>query len=417
MHRRSRLIRTVVTAVIGLTLLSTGFVGGIFAASSLALGGIAVAQAQQSQPKDFQLFWQAWSLVERNFVDQGLLDSKNVTYSAIQGMLEGLGDVGHTRFLTPDEQKAERTSIQGRIEGIGAEVANRDGRITIVTPLDGSPAQQAGLKPGDVLVQVNGEDITGQRLEEVVDKVRGPAGSSVKLVVLRPDESKLYELTITRASVQVRNVRWAMIPDTGIAYIRISQFADGVTDDLKQALNTARSQGATGVVLDLRNNPGGLLDQAIGVTSQFLSSGNVLLEENKDGNQRAYAVRSGGIATDVPLVVLINRGSASGSEVVAGALQDNHRATLVGERTFGTGTVLNTFRLDDGSALMLAVANWLTPDGRKIKGNGIQPDVTVSLPLNTFPASPQQAASGDPAFAEDTQLQQAIQTLRTATGG
>jgi len=411
MQRRSRLIRPIVTTLLGLTLLMTGFVGGVVTATTLGPGAAPVAFAQQSQPKDFHLFWQAWSLIERNFVDQDVLESKELTYGAIEGLLESLGDIGHTRFLTPEERQEQRTAIQGRIEGIGAEVTMRDGRITIVTPIDGGPAQQAGLRPGDVVVSVDGEDVSGQDLQDVVDKVRGPAGTTVTIVIFRPDEQRFHEYTITRASVQVRNVRWEMLPDAGVAHIRISQFAGGVTDDLRTALTEARAQGATGVVLDLRNNPGGLLDQAIGVTSEFLGEGTILLEENRDGDRRSYTVRSGGLWTDMPVVVLINRGSASGSEVVAGALQDHQRATLVGERTFGTGTVLSTFQLDDGSAMLLAVANWLTPSGRQIKGNGIEPDVAISLPLNSIPASPAQAASGDPVALEDVQLQRAIEIL------
>lgn len=301
-----------------------------------------------------------------------------------------LGDTGHSRFMPPDVVASEDRQIQGEFEGIGALLnVNKDGNPVILAPMDGSPAQKAGLRPGDIIMAVNGEDVSHAALSEVVRRVLGPAGTNVTLTIRSPESEDVRDVTITRARIVVKNVTWQMLPGTKIAHVRIAGFSNNVTRDLTNALSEVKQQGAQGLILDLRNNPGGLLSEAIGVASQFLPDGFVMQTKDANGEINKIPVRSGGAATKIPMVVLINEGSASAAEITAGAIQDYGRAKLVGQKTFGTGTVLNQFRLPDGSALLLATELWLTPKGREIWHQGIAPDVEVVLPTDVSPSIPE----------------------------
>jgi len=272
-----------------------------------------------------------------------------------------------------------RSVTEGQFEGIGAEIQMKDKRVVIVAPLDNSPAQRAGLRPGDIILQVNQESVTRLPLEQVVQRIRGPRGTTVTLTLLDPNTEQTRDVTVVRERVAVHNVTWQQLPGTTVVHVRIAGFSQGVTKDLRQALTALEQQGLMHIVLDLRNNPGGLLNEAVATASQFLSSGTVLLVQDVHGTTTPVPVQKQGVAPGLPLVVLINQGTASAAEIVAGALQDAHRAVLVGETTFGTGTVLKPFPLSDGSALMLAIEEWLTPNGRVIWHQGIAPDVVVSL--------------------------------------
>src|SRR5262245_52811380 len=286
---------------------------------------------------------------------------------AIAGMVDALGDEGHTRYLSPEDVKRERQAARGRYDGIGAEVNMRDGHPVVVAPMEGSPAERAGLRAGDGIVAVDGQDATLLSLSQLVEKVRGPRGSTVTLTVVRAGDPTGVDLAITRDEIKVSPVSWTMVPGTAVGHIRINRFAGATTQELKDALRAARDGGAEALVIDLRNNPGGQLQQVVSSASQFLSDGDVLLEENASGERKSYPVQPGGMATDLPVVVLINRGSASASEIFAGALQDHGRGKIVGERSYGTGTVLLPYDLPDGSQLYLGVAQWLTPQGRVIR--------------------------------------------------
>jgi carboxyl-terminal processing protease len=263
-----------------------------------------------------------------------------------------------------------------------------DGLPVIVAPFDGSPAEEAGIEAGDIIIEVDDEDVTAWPLNDVVDHIRGEAGTEVELTVLRPDEGKSLEIPITRGEIDAPTATWAMVPGTPVGLIRLSQFSADATDELTTAIREAQVAGATSLIMDVRNNPGGLLQQAARVTSQFVKGGNVLQQEDAAGKRQVFPVKRGGMATDIPMVVLVNRGSASASEIFAGAMQDHERAILVGETTFGTGTVLETFPLADGSALMLGTSQWLTADGRLIRKQGIEPDVIVEIPIGTEWLSP-----------------------------
>jgi carboxyl-terminal processing protease len=266
-----------------------------------------------------------------------------------------------------------------------------------------------------VILKVNGEDVTGQPLDMVIAKIVGPAGTKVVLSIQSASAAEPRDVTITRQRIDVHSVTWAMLPDTHTAHIHIAGFSDGVTKDLQAAITDATKQGATAIVLDLRNNPGGLLSESIGVASEFLRSGNVLQEKNAQGQVTMVPVHPTDTTTDLPMVVLINQGTASASEIVAGALQDAGRARLIGDTTFGTGTVLNEFTLSDGSALLLATEEWLTPGGRVIWHQGIVPDSKVALSAQASPLTPEseQGLTGAQLQAsQDTQLLQGLQILQ-----
>lgn len=349
---------------------------------------IAHAQAVTATGPDFALITEAWTKIEQHYVDKSAEQTKPLTYGAIDGMVNALGDTGHTTFMTPEMVKSERQFTAGQFEGIGAQVESKDGHVVIVAPFDDSPAQRAGLRAGHIILKVNGNDTTGLSVEQVVSQILGPAGTEVSLTILDPKTGKPFDVKITRARIAVNNVTWQALPGTNIAHLRIASFSQGVSQQLKKALTELRDQGMTAVILDLRNNPGGLLNEAVSTTSQFLSEGNVLQEQDAQGQVTKIAVRSGGVATKIPLVVLVNKGSASASEIVAGALQDANRGTLVGETTFGTGTVLTQFSLSDGSALMIAIQEWLTPNGRVIWHKGIVPDQAVSMAVDAVKLTP-----------------------------
>lgn len=393
---------------------------GAFAAGFVARGQMIARYQQQpaSVEQQFTVFWEAWNIAQENFVDPSALDPKAMTYGAIRGMLDSLGDIGHTRFLTPKDLAEERVSMTGKYSGIGAEIGLRDGRPVIIAPFDGSPAQQAGIQAGDYVIRVDGEDTAGLSLDEVVSRIRGPEGSQVTLTIMRPGSASLLEFTIVREIIRVAAVSWAMIPETHIAHIRISQFSATALPGLKGAIAAAKDAGAQAFVVDVRNNPGGLLDQAVSVASQFLASGNVVLEARRDGSQKAYPVEPGGAALDIPIVVLVNEGSASASEIFAGAIQDHQRGIILGRPTFGTGTILTTFNLSDGSAILLGTGQWLTPSGRSLRREGITPDEVVALPTDGHiltPATSGTLAPDEIEKAGDTQLARAIEILSQRT--
>jgi carboxyl-terminal processing protease len=381
----------------------TAFTAGVTAERGNLLPGSIRVEPTELQ-EQFSIFWEAWELVERHYVDRSAVDSRQMTYGAISGMIDALGDDGHTRFMTPEEMALQSSDIMGRFYGIGAELGQRDGHPVIVAPMDGSPAEQAGIQAGDIIVEVDGQPVAGMSLDQIVRMIRGPEGVPVRLAVIHPGQMELVEITIVRAQIQVNPVSWAMIPGTDVAHLRLSAFNANANERLLQSVREIEAAGASGMVVDMRNNTGGLLDQAVLVTSQFLSGGNVVLEQDAQGNRRSIPVERGGIATDIPIVVLINRGTASGAEIFAGAMQDYQRGSLVGETTFGTGTVLSTFSLSDGSAMLLGTSQWLTPEGRQIWRVGIAPDEELPMPLNVLPPE-------DFGASEDVQLLRAVEML------
>jgi carboxyl-terminal processing protease len=416
--RRPVKILVIVLAVFVLTsaAFGVGIVLGYTGKALDASAGPAVVGAAHANDAlaEFDTFWQAWEIVQDKFVDRGALIETELEYGAIRGMIEALGDEGHTAFMTPEEVVRQRTDISGKFTGIGAYVGVENGVPMIVAPFEGSPAEEAGVQAGDIIMEVDGADVTTWSISDVVDVIRGEEGTEVVLTVLRPEESDSLEISITRGEITVPAATWAMVPGTNVAMIRLSQFNANAHRQLKQVLREAMDGGAESLIVDVRNNPGGLLDQVIRVTSEFLSDGNVLQQEDAAGQRKPYAVKRGGIATEIPMVVLMNEGSASSSEIFAGAIQDHERGLTVGETTFGTGTVLEPFALDDGSGLLLGTSQWLTADGRLIRKQGIEPDVTVELSFGAdllFPRDLDEIGVEDLLQSEDTQLLKALELL------
>ena len=339
----------------------------------------------------FSNFWKVWNLAEDRFVDPKEIVPDDMIAGAINGMLDSLGDQGHTRYLTPEQSKRAAEQLQGSFEGIGAYFEVQAGLPVIVAPIEGSPAEAAGIRSGDVILRINDEPTEGLSSDEVATRIRGPKGTSVTLQIRHLGDEATENLTITRAAVTVPTVTWRMLPGK-VAHVRLSQFAENADKDLRKALDQARAQGATAIIMDVRDNPGGLLTQAVSVTGMFVPKGEVVLvRKERDGSEQQYRSEDKSPLTDLPMVVLVNNGSASSAEIFAGALQDHGRATVIGVPTAGTGTVLYPYSLDDGSLLYLGTAQFQTPNGRSLRHEGVQPDIVLALPFGVQALTPSTA--------------------------
>lgn len=385
-------------------------------------GGIAVgwmyAAASISKPAlNLPLMDQAAEVIQHNYVDRSAIQHTTLTYGAISGMVDSLGDFGHSTFLSPDMVAEVKNEERGELKGIGVEIRMRDGRVVVVAPIDQSPAQRAGLRPGEAITRVDGRDISGLPLSRVVAQITGPAGTTVRLTLLDPKSGRTREVAITRASIKIHDVTWAQLPGTKFAHLRISSFNGSAARELRSALKEIRAAGVHGIVLDLRNNPGGILDEAIASASEFLKGGNVLLIREATGKTFPQPAKKGGLATDIPVVVLVNEGSASASEIVAGALRDSRGAELVGQTTFGTGTVLSQFNLSDGSALLLAIQEWLTPKGESFWHKGITPQIQVPLPEDVSLLLPEDEHTMTPAQLQSTPDRQLLRAIEVLNSG
>ena len=340
-------------------------------------------------------FWEVWELVHTRYYEQPV-DDVSLAEGAIDGMLAVLDDP-HTRYLSPQDEAAMRERIDGEFQGIGAEVESVDGAITIVSPIAGSPAEAAGLQPGDILRQADGVDLTGMDVLDAVLLVRGPAGTAVSLLVERDGRS--FTVEIVRDVVALNSVRSEMLDD-GVAYLRLAQFGGRTAQEVEEALVNLMAQNPVGLILDLRRNPGGELDSVVTIADQFLPEGVVLAEQFGDGHVTTFKSEADGLAQEIPLVVLIDEGSASASEVLAGAIRDRGRGVLIGQTSFGKGTVQTWHGLSNNGGVRITVARWLTPADAWIHETGIEPDYLVALPEVTASAE-----------FEDTQLQAAIDFL------
>jgi carboxyl-terminal processing protease len=363
----------------------------------------------------FRPFWETWRLVHDHYADQNSVNNERMMQGAIRGMLDSLGDLGHTNYLTKEGVQRLMEDLKGELYGIGANIDLSKQRPTIINTLPKSPARTAGLKPGDAIVQVDGKDVQGIAPQEIVKRIRGPAGSTVHLKVLRGDPPEPVELDIERARVDVPDVAWQMLPGTTIAQVALRNFGERTDEHLRAALDAAREKGAKALVLDVRGNPGGLKEQAVKVSSEFLQADAVVfIEKNSKGKTNEVRALPGGVAHDIPLCVLINEASGSSSEIFAGAIQDHERGKLIGKRTIGLGTVLGEFKLSDGSAVLLAIDEWLTPKERRIWHKGISPDIEVSLPQGAYmvmPESETKLTADALAHSDDKQLLRAIEVL------
>lgn len=346
----------------------------------IALGKAIVINKENSNDiLDFSLFWKSWELLKEKYVDSENLDSRKLLYGAINGLMQATGDP-YTVYLDPEENKNFNDEITGSFEGIGAEMGIKGKMLTIIAPLDGSPAEKAGLKSGDKILKINGDNSADMTLDGAVDKIRGPKGTEVKLVIWRNGEEEGREITIKRDIITVKSVK-AEFREDGIAYIKISRFGEDTAGDFNSLINQAVSQKTKGLIIDLRNNPGGYLDSSVKIASKMIPMGKiVVIEENADKSQNKIPTTGGDIASAMPTMVLINEGSASASEILAGALKDNREnVTLIGKKSFGKGSVQELIKLPQGTAAKITVARWLTPNGAQINEVGISPNVEVNI--------------------------------------
>jgi carboxyl-terminal processing protease len=319
---------------------------------------------------------EAWNIIFRDYVDRDQLETGEISQGAIEGMIEALDDP-YSSYIDAETYEIGMSGLEGEIEGIGAQVGVREEKLTIISPIPDSPAAQAGLMADDVILEIDGESTVDMSLVEAVLKIRGPKGSTVRLLIQHQDEAEAVEIDIVRATIELPSVALAMNED--FAHLRLTHFSRRTASELATALQDMEQAKAKGIILDLRGNPGGILDSVVDVTSYFLNDSVVVKVVDNEGGETVLKTRAQEIVSELPVVVLVNGYSASGSEVLAGALQDYGRATVAGSQTFGKGSVNVPRELQDGSGIYITTARWLTPNGRRIEGEGIKPDIELEL--------------------------------------
>jgi carboxyl-terminal processing protease len=372
----------------------------IFAAVMLAVVVFAVHSrlvlATERKKKDalyrqVELFSDALAIIQTDYVNE--VEPKDLIYGALRGMLSSLDP--HSQFMDPDTYNELKVDTEGKFGGIGIEITLKDGLLTVVSPIEDTPAWKAGLKPGDRIVRINGEITRDINLTDAVKKLRGKPGEAVNISIIRESEKKLLDFKVVREIIKIRDIKDARILTDDVAYIRLTEFRENTPQDMHVALEKLKKEGAGAFILDLRNNPGGLLDIAVKVAEKFLEKGKIIVttKSRQAKQDLGFISQENRPITDLPLAVLINEGSASGSEIVAGALQDYKRAVIVGKKSFGKGSVQTVFPLSDGSALRLTTSRYLTPSGKEIHGKGVVPDIEVDEA--TLTPEPSQAKEED----------------------
>ncbi len=388
---KSRLVRASLISLVCILALSFAAACGV---QQLGTAG-GVDPTLDGLPPEFERLLEVWELLEGEHINGEKLDPQEVSDGAIRGMLDALGDP-YSAFYNVEQHKIATQDLKGFFEGIGAEVGIRDGRITILAPMPEAPAEKAGIRPGDIILEIDGESAQGITLLEAVSKIRGEKGTAVELLILHRNTTEPVLISITRGVIPLTSVRLLMQVGR-VGHLRLSSFSATTNGELEDALERFKKAGGVGLVLDLRNNPGGLVSSVVDVASQFLDEGLVLYQIDARGRRTDWKVKSGGKALDIPMVVLVNEFSASASEVLSGTLIDHQRATIIGTTTFGKGSVNNLWPLDDGSGLYFTIARWFTPSGLQIEGDGINPDIV-------------QENSED--GSQDAQLDRAIEVLQ-----
>ena len=382
------------------------YAAGIAIALVIFGAGFAVGKYQavfkvcQPSDIDMSLFWDAYNKLQEHFVDPAKIDTQNIIYGAISGMTKSLGDP-FTAFFNPQQAKSFEQDLQGSFGGIGAEVGIKEDMLTIIAPLPGTPAEKAGLRAGDIIVKINGESTVDKTVEEAVRTIRGPKGTHVTLSIFREGFREAKDFVITRDTIVIKDMEWKL-QEGGIAYIKISSFNQTLSANFKTAANQILNSGAQKIILDVRGNPGGYLETAQDIAGWFLQTGQIVITEDfgSDKESRVYKAEGNGSLSDYPLVVLIDKGSASASEILAGAVRDNRGVQLIGEQSFGKGSVQELISLADGqSFLKITIAKWLTPNGSSIAEVGLMPDVKITI------------SDEDAAADKDTQLEKAIEII------
>lgn len=366
-----------------------GYYAGEERGAQKAIGSGQVFGKESSPPPDylksdvdFDVFWQVWKLLQQQYVDRPISETK-LFYSALAGLVAGVGDP-YTVFLDPKTANDFNQELSGSFEGIGAEIGLRDNKIVIIAPLPGTPAEKAGLRPKDHIVAIDDKDTAGMALDAAVAAIRGKGGTAVVLKIARNSTPEPFEIKIIRATIDIKSVEFAMksAPSSNradIAYIKISHFNEDTVNDFAAAVTKALGENPRAIILDLQNNPGGYLETAVDVASYWIKSGPIVKQQSHNEEDNEFPSRGKAVLEGFKTIVLVNAGSASASEIVAGALQDYGAATVIGEKTFGKGSVQELQSLPDGSAVKITVAKWFTPKGRSIEGGGIEPDVVVTI--------------------------------------
>lgn len=336
---------------------------------------------EEGQPEkvDFGLFWEAWKKVDGKFIGKKELDNSQArVYGAIRGMVSSLNDP-YSGFMDPKETKEFNLEMNGSFDGIGAELGMKEGFLTIIAPIEGTPAEKAGLRAGDKILKINDELTADLTIDEAVQRIRGKRGTEVSLTVMRNGEGKTKEIKIVRDKIEIKSVIYEKLPNK-IAYLKITKFADDTDNEFDKIVAQIIADGSKGILLDVRNNPGGYLGTAVDIAAEFVSRGEVVVwEEGRDGKRKAYEALGQSSLGNLPVVVLINEGSASASEIIAGALRDLRQSKLVGMKSFGKGSVQEVVPLSDGSDLRITIAKWLTPAGQSIHEVGLEPDIKVEV--------------------------------------
>jgi carboxyl-terminal processing protease len=361
--------------------------------------GSGILVSDPKEEVDISLLWSVWRLMSKHYIEPEKLETTKMLHGAVSGLVSAIGDP-YTTFMPPQENKEFKQSLNGRLQGIGAELTLRDAQIVVVAPLKGSPAEAAGLIPEDVITHVDEKDVTGFSLGDAVKLIRGPKGTDVTLTVTRKGEGSL-DITITRDEIKIPSVESEIKEYDGkrIGYIGLNRFGDTTTVEFKKSVESHMANEVDGIIIDVRFNGGGYLDKAIDLSSMFLKKGKVVSVARREGEPTHHYVKGSPITGDIPLVILINEGSASASEIFAGALQDHGRATVIGKKSFGKGTVQEVFDLPGGTSIRITTARWLTPDGKDLGKEGVSPDIEVERTREQMQAK------------EDPQLDTALELL------
>ena len=359
--------------------LAIGFGGG-FSYNKYQAHGF---DATVPQEVNLDTFWQVWNLIHENYVDKGSLKTEDLVNGAIDGMVGAIGDP-HTVFFPPKESKAFAEQIKGAFGGVGIEIGNRDGLLTVIAPITDTPAARAGVLAGDKILKIDDKTTEGMSIEEAVSLIRGTVGTSVTLSIARGTSGTLKPYKLTRETIKIPAVKWEMV-DGNVAHLEVLVFNQNVDQEFHKAAVEITKSGAKKIILDLRNNPGGLLDSAVNLAGYFQDEGQtVTIEREGNGSEHVFKSPRNGLLKNYPVVVVINKGSASASEILAGALRDNRNITVVGETSYGKGSVQDIFNLPKGASIKITFAKWFTPKGTSIDKNGIEPNIKVERSEEDF---------------------------------